>query len=109
MLENNHTACITIYNPRRLIHHPSNFYQLQRYIIVAKPQGGKEVVLTTSEATFSENSVEVPVTLPPQLTARSGEVMVGAEYGNGVVVYSKTDTVEDWPHYGKPFTKVEAS
>ena len=102
MLENKHSACVTVYNPRRLIHHLSNSkFELKKYVVVAKPKDAKEVVLKTCEATFSETPVHIPVTLPPQIEETSGVVRVGAEYGDGLVVYSKTDLVEDWPHYGE--------
>lgn len=102
VLESNHSACITIYNPKRLIHHPSSSsYELKKYIIAAIPGDGEDVVLATMEAAFQDDPVQVPVILPPQIEAKNGVVKVGAKYGDGLVVYSKAALVEDWPLYGK--------
>ena len=91
------------YSPRRLIHHPSNFkYELRRYIIVAKLVDGKEIELKTSKAVFGEEPMQVTVTLPPQIEVTSGELRIGAEYGDGLVVYSEPGMlVKEWPHYGE--------
>ncbi len=100
--DNNHTMSVTVYPPKRLIHHPSHSkFELRRYVCAAKPEGGEEIELGTVEATFREDPVQMLVTLPPQVQATKGEVRVRAEYEDGYVVYSKSDAIENWPHYGK--------
>lgn len=106
MKPGNHEAVITVSNPRRIICHPSNsLFELRKNIIVLENNENKlRVILATLEAKFEEDdspALYQTVVIPPQSCEMSGNLIVGAEYGDGRVEYSKPHDIDKLPCYGK--------
>ena len=101
MSERNHKACVSVYSPQRMMHHPSKLkFELHSYKYIVKMNSGDTVELGTTEAEFKEDSTSHVVSLPPQAHKMAGKLMVGAVYGDGTEVLSGPIEIE-LPCYSK--------
>ena len=95
-----HTAAISVYNPERILCHPSNSkFELVMDVVELRVGDQQERVrLAVQDASFGA-TVQMKVTLPPQAQQTSGELWVGCQYGDGRVEYCKPISV-DLPCHG---------
>ena len=98
-----HTAVISVYNPERILCHPSNSkFELVKDMLELRVGDQQErVCLAVEDASFGV-TVVMKVTLPPQIQQTSGELWVGCQYGDSRVEYCKPISV-DLPCHGMFF------
>jgi hypothetical protein len=96
-------ACTTVRGPKRMMHHLSGSkFELQwyKYVVVT----GNDEVIELDEimtAAFSDDIVNHTIKIPPQVCSTTGNLKVGAVYGDGRVEYSAPSVAFELPHYGK--------
>lgn len=99
--DNNHEACVTVYTPKRIMHHLSRSkFELRNYKYVVETENGETIDLGMTAAEFSEDCSYHVVKLPPQVCRVLGKLKVGAVYGDGRVEFSRPTEFE-MPCYGK--------
>ena len=103
----NHTTVVSVQNPNRIVHHPSDSkFELVKDVVELKVGDQHERVrLAEVDASFGENVV-IDITLPPQASQLSGELWVGCEYGDGRIEYCNPYEVAKLPCYGQYFLAV---
>ena len=102
MITGNHEALVSVYNPKRLIYHPSNskFELCKNVIVLINEDHNLSITLYTCDAKFGEDQCDVMVFLPLQACQMSGKLIVGAVYRDGRVEYSNQYFLDKLPYYG---------
>lgn len=83
------------------MYHPTREkFELCKYQFVVETEAGETIDLDMKDAEFSEVPVHHVIMLPPQVREMTGQLRVGAVYGDGRIEFSRAMKV-DMPYYGK--------